>query len=246
MKTILMIILMLTLAGAMLFLSSCGCDDDDDDSGDDDAVDDDDDDDDDDDTVAFWEEDFQTMAPGDLPAPWTFMENNADVAVVQITDKAPPMVLKISDPSSVAGDGGWAKISMMGYAEFASTFRIAYDMVMDLPDIIAFGGYQDPGPAWEFLVNVEGSVLWAYGGPGYNYNNCAAINATVWNRITVEVDPVLYTYSVFLNGSSTSCVDLQFIFSDGSLSGFQWLGYTSGGRAGRALFNNMAAFTPLD
>ncbi len=36
MKNLWMILLMLTLAGAMLFLSSCGCDDDDDDSGDDD------------------------------------------------------------------------------------------------------------------------------------------------------------------------------------------------------------------
>ena len=253
-------VLAFVAALAMTFGLACGDDDDDDDdnddfgdddSGDDDAGDDDTGDDDagDDDTGdddsgdEFWTEDFEDMTPGPLPAPWVVFTNNCTIEVVAL-DAGSGNVLQIDDSSATGGDGGYAVIDLSDYSEISSAFSFDYDMAMPSGNSIGFAGVQYDatyGYVPEFYIDYEETALTSLGAPGEGYVTCATFDPATWHTITVVVDPVGQGYTVLLDGATTSCTAIGFLYGDNPFVGFGFYGYDGESWYGLGQIDHLAA-----
>jgi hypothetical protein len=255
-------------------LTACGGDDDDDDNDDDAADDDDNDDDNDDDTAdddtadddtadddtadddtadddndddtldSFWTENFDAMDAGALPAPWVVDATNATIEVVALKAGS-GNVMRITDASTADGDGCSALIDLSANTELASAFSLNYDMRMTAGNSIGFSGMQFDDPYYyeEFYIDYESGKLTSLGGAG-DYMDCVTFDESAWHTITVQVDPVGHTYSVFADGVATACADLDFIYGDAPFAGFKWVGYNGDTWSGTGDVDNLVAYLP--
>ena len=255
---------LLLLASALVLafsVISISCDDDDDDDDDDDIGDDDTGDDDtgdddtgdddtgdddtgDDDTGddGFWNENFDAMTPGPLPAPWVVEVNNATIEVAALKAGS-GNVMSIDDSSPAESDGGMAQIELSTYTELAAAHTFNYDMVMSTGNSIGLAGVQyDSDFAYyfpEFYVDFEDTKLTAAGSAGYM--DCVTFNPAIWHTLAVNVDPVGKTFSVLLDGSATSCTSLAFIYGDNPFVGYQFIGYDGESWYGVGGVDNLSA-----
>jgi len=196
----------------------------DDDIGDDDSIDDDASD---DDSAIFWSENFDEIPIGPLPAPWIVEEHNATISVVALKAGS-GHVMEIDDPAGLIGYGASARIDLSEHPEINSAFIFEYEMRMLSGNALGFAWYENYFGAYleDFYIDFESTKLTTLSGSGV-YQTCAYFDPSQWHLITVQIDPVNHDYSVLLDGATTYCNDMQFIYSLSALCGVAWFGYES-------------------